>query len=124
MRTTASPLIQSRNGNRFTKYPYNNAMPGERNLDVLLRAIAPALHPGEFVYCSAPAILGDPVCAFPEPEGWTLILPREDAQRLGLACTYPCRMITLTVHSSLEAVGLLAVIATRLAAHGISVNVV
>ena len=33
-------------------------------------------------------------------------------------------MITLTVHSSLEAVGLLAEVATAFAARGISVNVV
>ena len=33
-------------------------------------------------------------------------------------------VITLTVHSDLHAVGLLAAIATRLAAHGISLNVV
>jgi hypothetical protein len=37
---------------------------------------------------------------------------------------YPSRLITLMVHSSLEAVGFLAVITERLAAAGISVNAI
>jgi hypothetical protein len=99
-------------------------MPGERNLDILLRSLAPSLQEGEFVFCTQPEIVGDPVCAFREPEGWTLVLRRAAAERLGIPFAYPCRMITLTVHSSLEAVGLLAEVATRFAARGISVNVV
>jgi hypothetical protein len=99
-------------------------MPGERNLEMLLRAMNPMLHEDEFVYGTQPEITGNPVCAFREPEGWTLVLRRAEAERLGIPFTYPCRMITLTVHSSLEAVGLLAEIAARLAFHGISVNVV
>jgi hypothetical protein len=35
---------------------------------------------------------------------------------------YPCRMITCNVHSSLEAVGFMAHLATKLAERGISVN--
>jgi hypothetical protein len=99
-------------------------MPGERNLEILLQRTAPAMHEDEFVYCTQTEIAGDPVCAFREAEGWTLVLRRADAERLGIPFTYPCRMITLTVNSSLEAVGLLAEVARRLAAHGISVNVV
>ena len=41
---------------------------------------------------------------------------------LGLAGTYPCKMISLSVHSSLTAVGFLAAITARLAERGISVN--
>jgi hypothetical protein len=99
-------------------------MPGERQLDALLRAISPALHADEFVYCTHSEIAGEPVCAFREAEGWTLVLRRADAERLGLPFLYPCRMITLTVHSSLDAVGLLATVATALAARGIAVNVI
>jgi uncharacterized protein len=99
-------------------------MPGERNLDILLRSLEPAMHEGEFVFCTRGEILGDPVCAFREAEGWTLVLPRAQAERLEIPFTYPCRMITLSVHSSLEAVGLLAEVAARLAARGISINVV
>ena len=99
-------------------------MPGERDLDLLLRAMAPSMHADEFVYCTQREIAGDPLCMLREAEGWTLVLRRADAERLGIAYTYPCRMITLTVHSSLEAVGLLAEVTSRLAGHGISVNVV
>jgi len=99
-------------------------MPGERNLEALLRALAPSIHEDEFVFCTQPELAGDPVCAFRESEGWTLVLRRAEAERLGIPFTYPCRMITLTPHSSLDAVGLLAEVAARLAARGISVNVV
>jgi hypothetical protein len=99
-------------------------MAGETDLDTLLENIEPHLEPGEFVYCTAPQPTGEPVCVFRETEGFTLILRRAEAERLGLAYTYPCRMITLTVHSSLEAVGLLACVASVLAERGISVNVV
>lgn len=52
----------------------------------------------------------------------TLILPRHQAEAAGLPYSAVFAMITLSVHSSLEAVGFLAAIATRLASHGISVN--
>lgn len=99
-------------------------MPGEQNLEILVAAMNPVLQPGEFVFSTAAEVAGEPVCAFREAEGWTLVLRRDEADRLGIAYTYPCRMITLAVHSSLDAIGLLAVAAGELAAAGISVNVV
>ena len=59
---------------------------------------------------------------FEEREGTTVILPVAEADRLGLAYTYVGSLITLNVHSSLEAVGFLAKIAATLAAAGISLN--
>lgn len=97
-------------------------MPGETDLDTLLAALQPVLHPDEFVFCTHSELVGHPVCIFHEPEGLSLILRRSEAERLGIAYTYPCRMITLAVHSSLEAVGLLARVAAALAERRISVN--
>lgn len=38
--------------------------------------------------------------------------------------TFPCKKISLTIHSSLEALDLIAAITNRLKDHGISTNVV
>src|SRR5690348_17097111 len=97
-------------------------MPGERDLDRLLRSLRPVLDKDEFVFCTHHELAGEPVCIVREREGLTLILRRAEAERLGIAFTFPCRMITLEVHSSLEAVGLMARITSVLAAEGISVN--
>ena len=102
-------------------------MPAETNLDHLLQTMQPVLQPGEYVFCTL--LPGTPVAAdlepigtFREAEGLTLILTAAKAAAAGLDSIYPCRLITLNVHSSLEAVGFLARITTYLAAHGLSVN--
>jgi uncharacterized protein len=99
------------------------------DLNDLLRTMRPVLADGEFIFCSIPAkarphLNVSPVCEFKEAEGVTLILPRSEAERLNLPHAFVCRMITLTVYSSLESVGFLAVVAGRLADCGISVNAV
>jgi hypothetical protein len=103
-------------------------MSGERDLQKLLRAANPSLHPSEFVYCALPdfAVPPDvnPICSVREAEGLTLIVERAEAERYGIGCTFPCRMITLNVHSALDAVGFLAAIMAALAARGISTNAV
>ena len=104
-------------------------MPGETDLRTLLRSMRPVLREGEFVFCTTAAPAAEltalaPVCRFVEDEGVTLILRRADADGAALDYEYVCRMITLTVHSSLAAVGLLAAVTGRLAAAGISVNAV
>jgi hypothetical protein len=104
-------------------------MSGQDSLGKLLATMRPQLHDQEFVFCSVPKqrheqpkLYIEPVCRFREEEGVTLIVEREAAERAGLECDFVARMVTLSVHSSLEAVGFLAVITTRLAAAGISVN--
>ncbi|GMB80593.1 ACT domain-containing protein [Shinella zoogloeoides] len=103
-------------------------MSGITNLDELLATMEPALVAGRFVYASVPAsdiavhLSRGPIGLFREEEGITLILPADAAE--GLAASPPMRMITLTVHSSLEAVGLTAAFATALTKAGISANVV
>ncbi len=59
---------------------------------------------------------------FREAEGITYILLKSEAEMHGLPYEFPCRMITLNVHSSLEAVGFMARIATELAKHDMGVN--
>lgn len=63
-----------------------------------------------------------PIARFVEDEGVSLILLKSEAEANGLTYNFPSRMITLTVHSSLDAVGFLAAITQKLAARGIGVN--
>lgn len=103
-------------------------MSGARNLDYLLQQASPALDPEDYVFVSCQARYGDhadwqPIAAFAEDEGLTLVIPREVADAEGLPYEGVFSRITLEVHSSLEAVGLTAAVAGRLAASGISANV-
>jgi hypothetical protein len=63
-----------------------------------------------------------PLATFREQEGMTLIVRCEDAKRHSLVYDLEWACITLTVHSSLQAVGFLAIIMAALAEAGISVN--
>ena len=102
-------------------------MSGETDLRKLLASMTPQLLTGTYVFAmlkpgaSLPDGL-EPVMQFREREGLTLIVAEDEAQAAGLAGTFRCRMITLDIHSSLEAVGFLAAITTRLAAAGMGVN--
>ncbi|WP_342740663.1 ACT domain-containing protein [Bradyrhizobium sp. B117] len=104
-------------------------MTGERDLDALLSNMKPEIMDGTFVFCtlapsaSIPATIS-PMLTFREREGTTLVIRHEEAERAGLRCAFPSRLITLAVHSALDAVGFLAAITARLAAAGISVNAV
>jgi len=98
-----------------------------KNLKSLLLSMKPMLEEGEFVFCTMSAderqqLKCVPICEFQEAEGVSLILCREDADAAGLKYSYLSRKITLTVYSDLDAVGFLAVICTKLAERGISVN--
>ena len=104
-------------------------MSGENKLEKLLRDMKPEMHNGIFVFCTVPedseiASALDPVLTFREREGTTLVIRREEAERAGLSYEFASRLITLTIHSSLDAVGFLAAITARLAEAGISVNAV
>ena len=105
-------------------------MPGETNLAQLLRDLKPVVLPGHYVFCSLPgADYGAlahtrPFASVAEPEGLTLVLLKEEAEREGLAYHGTFRCISLQVHSSLEAVGLTAAVARELAIHDISANLI
>ena len=103
-------------------------MPGESNLEVLLKTMRPELHTGEYVFCTVNDLSGvdlsNITMFFKEEEAYTIIVQRQVADRLHLSYTFIASWITLTVHSSLEAVGLTAAFSTALSNYGISCNVV
>lgn len=101
-------------------------VPGEMNLQKLLATMKPELHDDVYVFASTTDEgLAKRLRArlrFEEAEGTTLIITREEAEATGLTYAFPCRMITLTVHSALDAVGFIAAIASHLAKAGMGVN--
>ena len=104
-------------------------MTSETNLPTLLRNLRPALQEEAFGFFSlaeaaALPLLPEARGCFREEEGLTLILPVETAVAQGLTPEAEWALITLTVYSSLTAVGFLAAISAALAAAGISLNAV
>lgn len=104
-------------------------MSGITELDQLLRSMQPKLAESEFVFCTVSGAIKDylelnPLATFNESEGLTLVVEKSLAEKRGLSFEGSYRQITLTVHSSLEAVGLTAAVATKLAEKGISANVI
>jgi len=103
-------------------------MSGITALSTLLKTMKPAHNPGDFVFCQTDdpgkLALDDIILLFKEKEAWTVILNRQKADILHLSYSFVAAWITLTVHSSLEAVGLTAAFARALADHNISCNVV
>lgn len=92
-------------------------MAGERDLQRLLKALDPKLSSERYSFApSADHVLHPGAFALVrEDEGLTVVRPDPGGQ---------WARISLGAHSSLEAVGLTAVLSTRLAGAGISANVV
>ncbi|MBB6522640.1 ACT domain-containing protein [Pseudoteredinibacter isoporae] len=109
-------------------------MSGETQLSVLLSSMEPKLQSGRWVFATIaqeelagvlekiPA--SDIQGLYREAEGCSLILSEEQANSLNIECSEAFAAISLSIHSSLEAVGLTAAISTALAKDGISANVV
>lgn len=101
-------------------------MVGETNLDALISSMSAKLADGLFVFVTIGA--GhipqgiSPRMRFEEAEGTTLILLKSEAEMHDLPYEFPCRMITLNIHSSLEVVGFMARISSELAKHEMGVN--
>jgi hypothetical protein len=105
------------------------SMNGIRDLSSLLENLEPRHIPGEFVFCSIDSrdlqSLGNtPLLIFRESEGITVVVPKEVAMQHSLSFENTWGLLTLSVHSDLEAVGLLATVTKALANSDISVNVV
>ena len=103
-------------------------MSGEKNLEVLLKSMKPKLNVGEFVFCKTEHLdqlnLSQIIMTFIEEESTTIIAKKEIADQLKLDYSFVASWITLTVHSSLEAVGLTAAFSKALSENDISCNVV
>lgn len=88
----------------------------------------PILNEGEYVFCTIKEIgkidLDSILLLFKEEEGLTVILEKNVADSLSLDYSFIASWITLTVHSSLEAVGLTAAFSKALSDEKISCNVV
>lgn len=103
-------------------------MSGEKKLSKLVKEMKPKLNKGEYVFSSVKTVDDIPrdkvICEFKEKEGITVIIDRQVADSLQLPYEYIASWITLTVHSSLNAIGLTAVFSGELAKYGISCNVI
>lgn len=104
-------------------------MSGEMDLAVLLRSMEPILDAAPYGYgmMDVGAKVPDSVHAFAviaEAEGITVVATVAELLAAGIAHDGHWARISLTVHSSLAAVGLTAAIAAALGREGISANVV
>jgi len=96
----------------------------------MIANMTPVLQPGIFVFCSvlhnddARAAASLAKCSFAEDEGMSLILSKDDADRLGLIYDGPMRQITLMVFSSITGVSLTAAVTQELTKERIPAKVV
>jgi len=98
-----------------------------RDTREMIASMSPVLLPGQYVYVVVdPADGADwqPLATVHEPEGLSLVVPREQADLRGREYDFVAAWITLRVHSALDGVGLTAAVAGALARTGISCNVI
>ena len=101
---------------------------GESDLLTLIAQMSPCLDDQVWAFVSVGEVSSEYVAehalaTFREIEGTTLIVPWERAEEFDV-CSEPMARITLNIHSSLEAVGLIAAVSQALASEAISANVV
>lgn len=95
------------------------------DLSELLRGLRPEVRPGSFVVVSShseTSLTG--LASVEEEEGTSLVLEQHKADAFRMEYSSVFAWITLTVHSSLDAVGLTAAVANTLASAGIPCNVI
>lgn len=101
---------------------------GITNLATLIKHMEPVLNEGEYIFATVTDLAAIPrgitICEIKEKEGTTVVLPKEEAIRMGIPFDFVAAWITLNVYSALEAVGLTAAFATALGSAGISCNVI
>ncbi|KAG4438292.1 hypothetical protein IFR05_006227 [Cadophora sp. M221] len=101
--------------------------PGETSLAALLSSLKTSLHPDTFVFLTLPNGESPPTSLFVqmifrEAEGLTVVTTEDSAIAHKLEYIFPSKMITLDIHSSLEAIGFMAAISAKLTESGIGVN--
>lgn len=99
---------------------------GETDLSTILGSLelVPLQQPVTVVHLPDPVPLGHGVLAvITEAEGTTVVATVAEARRRGWSVGFTGAWLTVSVHSSLEAVGLTAALAGALAARGIACNV-
>lgn len=104
-------------------------MTGETDLDTLLRSMEPTLHAEAYGFGQVPqgSCLPEgsgPFALIAEDEGVTVIATVCALRAAAISHDGDWARISLTIHSSLSAVGLTAAVAKALADRGISANVV
>ena len=101
--------------------------PGETDLDKMMATLRVERRPGVFTYATvrtpAPELLAAAHGVVTEGDLTTLVLPVEAAERAGLPVELEMAWLSLTVQSSLEAVGLTAAFSATLGKAGIPCNV-
>lgn len=101
-------------------------MNGSTDVAAMLRTLEVVCLPEEYVYASLSAdhpAVRLAKATITETEGLTAVLLRTDADSLNVEYDYVAAWLTLSVHSSLEAVGLTAAFSHVLGQAGISANV-
>ncbi len=100
----------------------------ETNLKILLETLQPVLNLGDYVFCTINDLndfdIHSALMMFKEAEAITIVLKKEIADDLNLDYAFVASWITLSVYSSLEAVGLTAAFSKALSENGISCNVI
>lgn len=99
-------------------------MPGEVDLTNMLASLDVERRPGRFTYVTGewPALREVAHAVVSEAEGLTSVVAVDDARAAGAPVEFEAAWLTLTVWSSLEAVGLTAAVSTVLAEAGIACN--
>ena len=117
-------ILESSSGNQTL----DTCSPGEVSLAKLLSSLRLSIHPETFVFITYPSSSSGPPptlfqqMSFREKEGLTVITTLHSARRHRQDYTFPSRMITCEIHSSLDAVGFMAVLSRELTKKGIGVN--
>ena len=103
-------------------------MAGETNLEKLLKSLNPVHVKGDYVYCSVVNLdhisIEEVMSSCKEAEGISIVVKKEYADKMNLPYSSVLAWITLTVHSSIDAIGMTAAFSKVLAENNISCNVV